>query len=195
MEQYAFYKELYFKENDRRQDVLNSLNIPIAIITALSSVIFFVLTNFDNKIGIRINYVFYTMVGASCFCISIAIYYLIRAFSNFAKGYEYSGIPYPQELHDWNNDLIEYYKNNDGTEEDAAKYFEDYLVENFVKQTNYNMDVNDTKLAYIYNSKKFLIMGLVLTLGIMVPYFYNHFTKKENNRKIEIIHDDTNRIL
>ena len=57
MDQFDFYKELYFKENERRQEVRNSLNIPIAIITALSSAAYFFITSFDYTIDFFGNYI------------------------------------------------------------------------------------------------------------------------------------------
>lgn len=39
---YEFYKELYFKENERRTEIESSLNIPLAIITGLVAGIYMV---------------------------------------------------------------------------------------------------------------------------------------------------------
>ena len=75
MDQFDFYKELYFKENERRQEVLNSLNIPIAIITALSSVAYFFITSFDYTIDFFLSGIFITLISITGICLLFAIYF------------------------------------------------------------------------------------------------------------------------
>jgi hypothetical protein len=186
MNKFEFFRELYHKENDRRTEVLNSINIPIAIISALSTALYFVITTFEYKVEIFSSYIFCGLCVAAIICILFAIYYLIRAFSNFDKGYEYSGIPYPNELYSWYKELEEYFTTNNGTIEDADKHFQDYLMSNFTKHADHNMFVNDRKHEHIYMSKKCLIAGLTLTIILMLPFCYNYFKKKETIYKIEI---------
>jgi len=192
MDKFDFYRELYHKENERRTEVLNSMNIPIAIISALSTALYFVITSFDYKIETFLSYIFCGLCIVATICVLFAIYYLIRAFSNFTKGYEYQGIPYPNELYHWYNELVEHYANNNGTVQDADNHFKDYLINNFTKHSDHNMFVNDKKYEYIYMSKKYLIAGLIITLLIMLPFGYNYFNKKETIHKIEISNQDNN---
>ena len=175
MDNFDFYKELYHKENERRQEVLNSLNIPIAVITALSTGVYYFVTSFDYNVEQFLNLIFLVLIGISTICILIAIYYLIRAFSDFTKGYEYTGIPYPQELYDWNNELIDYYKKIGGTDIEAKNHFTNYLTENLVKHIDHNMYINDKKHEFIYSSKRFLVIGLIFMLFTLIPYGYNYF--------------------
>ena len=168
MNQFDFYKELYFKENERRQEVLNSLNIPIAIITALSSATYFFITSFDYKVETFLTGIFSCLILITGLCLLFAIYFLIRAFSDFTKGYGYSVIPYTGELYDWNKNLEDYYE---GNKDLAKEHYSKFITENLAKHTEHNRYVNDKKYGYIYRSKKFLIISLVLTLITLVPFW------------------------
>jgi len=187
MNQLEFYKELYHKENERRQEVLTSLNIPIAIITALSSGTYFFITSFDYSIESFLSGIFITLISLTGISLLFAIYFLIRAFSDFTKGYEYSGVPYAQELYDWNKNLEEYFETYKNDKSLATEHFESYLMENLVKHTEHNMYVNDKKHGYIYRSKKFLILTLVLMLITLVPFGYNYFKKAKETHRIEVV--------
>ncbi len=184
MSEHEFYKELYHKENDRRLEVSNALNIPIAIISALATTVYLFVTSYDYEFSESLNYLFILLISVSTLFISLAIYYLIRAFSDFTKSYEYSGIPFVQELYDWKKDLLLYYNNDQKkTEED----FDNYLTENLVKHIDHNMFVNDKKLGYIFKSKRFLVIGLILTLLTSFFYGYNFFNKSQKIQQMILV--------
>jgi hypothetical protein len=187
MNQFEFYKELYFKENERRQEVLNSLNIPIAIITALSSASYFFITSFDYKIESFLSGIFIALISITGICLLFAIYFLIRAFSDFTKGYEYSGIPYTNELYNWNKNLEDHFEEYENDRTLAKEHYSVFITENLVKHTEHNMYVNDKKHGYIYRSKKFLIIALILTLITLIPFGYNHFKKDSTVHKVELM--------
>lgn len=189
MNHFEFYKELYFKENERRQEVLNSLNIPIAIITALSSASYLFITSFDYRIEVFLSAIFIGMISITSICLLFAIYFLIRAFSDFTKGYEYSGIPYTNELYDWNKKLERHFEEYENDKELANEHYTVFITENLVKHTEHNMYVNDKKHGYIYRSKKFLIIALILTLITLIPFGYSHFNKDVTVHKVELMEE------
>jgi len=183
MKHFEFYKELYHKENERRQEILSSLNIPIAVITALATGIYYFITTFEYNTEPFLKGFFILLISFSLLSLLLSIYYLIRAFSNFTKGYEYTGIPYVKELFNWYKELEDYY----GSTNKSKKHFESFLIENMVKHIDHNMYVNDKKHGYIYKSKKFLVISLVFSFIVFVPYGYNYFRNKENIYKFELL--------
>lgn len=187
MEKFSFYKELYHKENERRQEVMNALNIPIAVITALASAVYFFITTFDYNIESFLTIIFLISISAVIICLIIAIYFLIKAFSNFTKGYEYLGISYTQDLYDWNKELEDYYNEYPDTETTPQKEFESFLIESFVKHTEHNMYVNDKKYGHIYKSKKFIIITLILSMLTLIPFSYNFFKKDKEIYDVNLI--------
>lgn len=193
MDHLDFYKELYHKENDRRQEVITSLNIPLAVITALSSGTYFLITSFDYTVETFLTGIFIFFMILTGISLLGAIYFLIRAFSDFSKGYEYSGIPYVNELYNWNKELEQYYETYKEDKDLPKDLFKTYLLENLIKHTDHNMYVNDKKHGFIFRSKKFLILALVLILISLVPFGYNFFKKDREIHKIEVVSDSNNR--
>jgi len=179
----TFYKELYFKENDRRQEVLNALNIPIAVITGLSTANYLFITTFNYSMNDILNYVFVIMVSLTMLSLIMAIFFLIKAFSDFSKGYEYQGLPYPGELYKWHNQLKDYNQQY-GLTDNSDEKFENTILEKFLACTDHNTYVNDKKHGYIYNSKKFLVTSLILSLLILFPFGYNYFNKGDTTCKL-----------
>jgi hypothetical protein len=179
----VFYRELYFKENERRQEVLNALNIPIAIITALATAIYLFITTYDYSLSVILNYFFVDFVLLSTISLILAIFYLVKAFCDFYKGYEYKGLPYPGELHKWHNDLKSYYQQYQ-LNDDSDNTLENTILEKLLSCTDHNMYVNDKKHEYIYNSKKFLVGSLICSLLTFLPFGYNYFNKGETTCKI-----------
>ena len=179
-----FYKELYFKENERRQEVTNSLNIPIGVNTALLSGTYFLISSFDYKLEYFLSGVFVLMISVSLISIIISCFYLIQAFKNFNQGYDYTGLPYPADLNNWYSELDDYYN---GNKQKTNIHFEKYLVEQLAKHTSHNMFVNDQKHAQIYKSKKYLIVALITTLFSLIPYEYNYFNNQTAVHKLDQI--------
>lgn len=178
MDNFEFYKELYFKENERRSEVLNALNIPIAILTALITSLFYIVTNFDYNLEYFLSIIFILLSFISFITLVISIYYLILAFGNFSKSYEYKCIAYTNELYSWQKELIKHFESAEDNEKTANDYFKNYLAESFSNHTAYNMSVNDEKYELIYSSKKYLILSIIIIFFNLLPFGFNYFNKK-----------------
>lgn len=189
MDQLEFYMELYHKENDRKPTIQNALNIPIAILTAISTGTYYFITTFDYGVEQFLNYIFIIISSAAIVCIVLAIYHLIRAFRDFSKGYEYTGLPYTKELFEWKKQLNEHFEKHGKGQKDADEHFKRYLLENLIEHLDHNMYVNDEKSRFIWQSKKWLVFGLVLTLINAIPFGYNFFNKQENASNIIILNE------
>lgn len=193
MELLDFYKELYHKENDRRNDIEGSLNIPILIITTLSTVAFYFITNFDYKVNLfllgdclSLKTVFITGVAITVGAIILSVYWLRRAFVHYSNEYDYSGIPYLQKLHDYYKELVNYYQGIGKAVSDADEHFNNYLKDNLVKHIDHNMYVNDNKRRFIYKCKKILVVALITTLITSIPFGINYFKKDSTVYKVDI---------
>ena len=145
MEFFEFYKELYLTENNRRNEVQSALSIPIGIVTALVTGMYFLISNFDYKISLCLNIIFYPLCLISTTWIIFSICYLIRAFGGLDltlilhkkdKGNkpktDYKGLPYAKQLNDWYSDLQEYYADSSEPIDLAKIHFKKYIFETFV---------------------------------------------------------------
>ncbi len=191
MDQLEFYKDLFHKENDRRHLVNNSLNIPIAIISALSAGIFYFITNYklELKLEYNLNLLFFGLIFISIISILISAYFLIRVFVKFRSSNEYCGIPLVKVLNKYYNELLTHYD----TEEEANDMFKEYLLDIFVMIVDNNMGVNDKKFGLIFISKRWTVVCLTSTLLCSIPFIYNFSNRPSNVQKFELIsnHDPT----
>lgn len=187
MDQFDFYKELYTTENDRRITVNDSLSIPIAIVTALVSILFYLLTTFDYGQTGWPKWAFLLLAIVSVVLVAISVYSLIRAFSNMTYGYEYKGLPYPQELLDWHMQLTAHYTKYTSNATRADEEYRDYLIRKFAEHANFNMKVNDQKTKHVFTAKRFMVLGLVGIATACVPFAFNYFHKVPDVHKVEIV--------
>lgn len=187
MNQFEFFKDLYTAEDDRRYAINDAISIPIAIITALVSITFFLLTTYDYSRHGFASWLFIGLVVLSIFLIFRSVYSLIRAFSNLIHGHKYKGLPYPQQLLDWHKQLISYYTVEEGGRPVADVEFQKHLVNEFAEYASFNMKVNDQKSQYLFIAKKYMVLGLVSITIACIPFSYNYFRKTSDGGKIEIV--------
>lgn len=187
MDQFEFYKELYNTENERRAAVNDALSIPIAIVTALVSIAFYLLTTFDYGQGGWIRGTFIGLSIVSTILIAVSVYSLIRAFSDLIKGYEYKGVPYPQELFDWREDLVKYYTKYGNGVAQADEEYRKHLIKKFAEHADYNMRVNDRKTKHVFTAKRYMVLGLVCMALACFPFGYNYFHKAPDVHQVQVV--------
>jgi hypothetical protein len=194
MDYYEFYKELYHKENDRRQEVINALNIPLAIITALATVVYILTTTFSYTVHWVASVLFILGILVTVGNLVTAIYHLSQAFVDLSRPYEYTGIPFSKQLFDYRKTLETFVAQNFAGQPDLDKktdeYFKQYLIENFVEHIDHNTYVNDQKHRFIFNSKRSLIYCLISCLLTLLPFWWGYFCKEDEIHKVEIVHQN-----
>ena len=206
MNHYEFYKDLYFRENDRRTELENSLNIPFAIITALVAGIYILATTFpySSEEGAA-KYIFIVLMVGTALTLAGAVFFVILVYGdasgffhifNPRNTFSYRGIPYAQSLLNWHENLVVFYTSNPplpnsagvvlSALEQADVDLEEYLLNQFVAATNHNTFVNDRKLTDIYRTKKLLIISLIFNFLALFPYMFGFVTKKDEVHKVEL---------
>ncbi|GAB4019580.1 hypothetical protein GCM10028808_57700 [Spirosoma migulaei] len=191
MDHFEFYRELYHKENDRRQEVINSLNIPLALITALATGLYVLVTSFAYSVHWLISAVFIVFVVVTTITLMIAITYLSLAFIDIKSRFEYKGLPYAKPLFDWHKNLDAHYNQHfagqPNVDKMADEEFKKYIINQFVESIDHNTFVNDTKHSHIFNSKKYIVYCLVSSLLTLLPFFLMYFSKEDEVHKVQIV--------
>jgi hypothetical protein len=170
MKNIDFFKSFYDRENIRRDTLGNSVNIPIAVLTALIAALFFI----TNKITIEeINIISWhsIFVGLplilSFSMILITINYLFKSFNNYSSGFNYMEIAFLTELKEYEDELINYHE---GDDENVEKAMNEYLSAEFIKYADYNASINDRRSYALFKAKKYLFYS-VLAIGITYSAF------------------------
>lgn len=164
-----FYKELYFKENERKKDFDNLVNLPILIYTTIVAVNLFTLEKFIKEPSTIdcINCFLKILVSITLGSIAYSIYYLLKSFVNFPKSYVYKEIGNPKEIFDYEQNL------HDEQEalEDAELLMNHYLKDSFMDCANTNFLINQKRSDYYAQSKNGIFLGVVSTIIIILIYF------------------------
>lgn len=186
MNRYEFFKELYFKELDKRNEINNSLSLPIGLITAVVAGIFYLLTNFDYRYYFIITILFSVAVIAAISFLVASIYHLIKAYTDFPKGYEYSLIADANDIEDYYKQLKEFYSVNPSSINTADHELESYVLTEIIKNTDDNQKNNKRKNKFRYNCEKYLIAAFIL-LCLSLPFFgINYALKTDKKEPIEV---------
>lgn len=159
-----FYKELHTREQNRRKEIDDGINIPVGIITLMIGLISYFFQEQSNFLKECFSKFLIFIIILS---LLIASFYISMAFNNFLKGYEYEYLPKPMELFDYENEISEF---NSTVKKVERENFEFYLKENFAKIADFNKSINDKRANYLSISKKLIIVSLLFSL-ILVLYF------------------------
>lgn len=159
-----FYKELHNREQGRRTDIDNAINIPIGLITLIIGLISYF---FQEKIE------FLKECYAKCFIfliiisLLISIFYIAKGFNDLLKGYEYAYLPKPIELFNYENEVSIF---NSNVDEAEKQNYEAYLKENLARIATINKQINDKRLEYLHYAKKFIIIAFILTIFLIIIF-------------------------
>lgn len=187
---FEIFKDVYYKELERKNELEESLMLPVGIITALSTGFFYLVSNFNYQCHSWLRMIFIIFAFSALSLIITTIYQLIRAYNNFTFGYKYHYIPYSTDIEQYYSDLIHYFKDKKHTEERAIKetnkIIEQFFIDEFIKKSDLNCYNNDKKQSHSYKARIFLIFALISIFILVIPFGINYYKYKENKMIIEI---------
>jgi predicted membrane channel-forming protein YqfA (hemolysin III family) len=184
MNKFDFYNDLNFKEEDKKNQINNSLSLPIGIITGLVAGLFYLLTAFDFKLSFWDSIVFSVISLTSIFFLGISIFHLIKSYSNFHKGYDYAYLADTIDLDKYYKELKKYYNTNPILTDTSDTEFELYIFDELVKNTDINQKNNKKKNKHRFNCEKHLITAFLFLCLNLFPFGYNYALKKDMNKSI-----------
>ncbi len=182
------YREFYFFEWNRREQITSATNIPIALATILGGVIAFLLRTYPYKEQSHSPWetgLFTILIGAAAVSLLWGISFLIRSY----HGYNYKRIPVPGKLRDHYDEIHAYHK--EWTEADAAEAaeeaFDSYLRERLADATDRNAENNRLKAGRLHSGVKRLIASLVFAAGAIVPYLFTTIGAPDKVQRFELV--------
>ncbi|MBN9350348.1 MAG: hypothetical protein J0H55_06655 [Chitinophagaceae bacterium] len=186
MDRLNFLTTRYCEENQRQAALNNSLSIPIGILTGLFAITFFMFNSFSysTESSLFLKYLFSFLLFSS-FCSSIiVIYYLFKSYNNLFKSYEYKELPFPKQLNDHYKELENYvieYKNELEPDQNADSLYAQQFQEILINCLDRSIRNNDTKNKFLFLSRKFLLINIILVILTSVPFSIHFVKHKANN--------------
>lgn len=164
MDEIQFYKEFYFFENKRKDDLDGKVNLPILIISLIFSIHFFIFNqpipeNFLMIAGILslINLIF----------VLFSIYFLQKSYSNLSNSYWYKELDSMKNIKKYRTELEKAQK------EGAKEYFDEYVKDELANCASENRQVNISRTENLGRCKQFLFISILFTTllsGIYIIY-------------------------
>lgn len=178
MKNLEIYKEFYFREIDRKNELNNIINIPIIIITGIISVQFYFYSQqIENSLKIYLE----VLSIISALSILYSIFYLLKSFGNFFKNHSYKELNEMNSIYKYERELIKEQKKI----ADAESLFLEYLNEQFSDCASHNFLINKTRTEDIAKSKKGIFISIICTILFSIIFLISIITmaKKTENTK------------
>jgi hypothetical protein len=163
-EEYKLYEKIYLSEADRKEKLLSRLNLPLAMIVALLSLLSYLLPKaptVESTEGVFF-WILYIMAGVF---VVIAMWHFARA---WRVRFDDLAIPVAEKLEGHRKILIDYY---DGVLKDANSFFMQIMMDYYVMGATRNATNNDRRSAEIDALSKNVIYAVILSLISFLPVY------------------------
>jgi hypothetical protein len=159
MDKFQFYKSLYDRELNRRHYLDSAINLPITVLTILFAANSYLIGIED---GLSHSCWATIILPLLFLSFSISIFYLIRSYNNFLKGFNYKNFGYSAKIRDYEiNEIVKY---NAQVNEDDQLIFEDVIINRLTEYTDSHIKFNDKRSLDLHYAKNYIILTLILTL-------------------------------
>lgn len=185
MEDDSTFKEHYFLELSRRDQLNGSLSFPVGIIAllggamyAMSQAITAPLEGWEGVLAAML------CVGAVCLVVSIV--YLVKAYWN----YTYKFMPFGDELLAHKQSLIHFHRGrcqDPQATADAMRDFKSDLDTTYAKYGRINSLNNDSKSSKVFRANSFMIGALACAIFCMPIFIGLRYSSTPEPDKIEIV--------
>ena len=179
------YQQHYFHEAERRDQINNSIAIPLGIVSVVSGAFVVVAKEIDSPFDCseKLQLFFLVVTGIA---IVGAVFFLVKAY----WGYGYGHVPRANELKKYRDDLKNYYVSIGKSEDDARVLSEeealDYIDSEYASNAEKNAENNDKKSANLFKANGFTIASIVFLVLSAVPYIINSIQQPNEVQKFEI---------
>ena len=170
MNKFEFYKDLHYRELDRKYSLTNALALPIGISTIISSGMVYVAKSL-GKIEGGLEWTVLVILGLCTLSLIIAIYFLYRSYI----GYEYGYLPTSKYISEYRDGLIEYYNPDPEAIKLAEAEVDDYISSKFAETSHKNAINNDQKSGYLRLANLSIMAALVFMMLSALPIIVQSF--------------------
>lgn len=180
------YQQHYFHEMERRDQINNSLVIPLGVISVVSGAFLVVAKEIDAPFDYSEKFQLVFLVLTALALISSATF-LVRAY----WGYGYAHMPRPGELRKYREGLLNHYSGSGKSFDEAVKIVDEetlqYVESQYAANAETNAENNDKKSANLFIANGLTIASVVLLVISAIPYVLNSIRQPNEVQKLEII--------
>ena len=170
MNQLEFFKELYFYELKKKENVSSSLNLPTTLLVVLMGAMSFLIRSHIQYFeGINtISIIFSLLVIITTVFFIKVFYFLFKALI----GYDYKYLPRSRDI----RNLFDYWtKFNRDDEKEESKSIEDDLIDLYTEIIDNNMKNNLRRIAFRYKTFKNMLYAVIAIISASVPFLIEYY--------------------
>jgi hypothetical protein len=168
---FDYYKEQYFFELERKNQLTSNLSIPIGFLTAIFTASAYFALNIQELIN---HWSFWIFIGLFL----IAIYFIFRAsrflFKAF-KGLAYSYNPSTKEIYN-------YELKHKGDNDLDDKFFNG-IKQSYINSASINRLNNNTRSIYLFKTNENTILAIIFIIISAISFFIGKNLNDYNNNK------------
>jgi len=176
------YQDQYDFELNQRNYLASSVNLPIMATTLVGGALSSMALSFPYKINSPSIIFGITAIFSTIF-LMISIYLIFRSFI----GYEYQKLQPPSALNNHYDDLLNWHKDNDGTEEDAKNDFHEYLYEKLGEAVEKNSNNNIERGNFLHMATITIAIAMVFLALSGGLYVFAKLQNEPEPCKVQII--------
>ncbi|MGB2833543.1 MAG: hypothetical protein WBC07_11360 [Methylotenera sp.] len=179
------YQTHYFYEIDRRDQINNSLTIPLGVISLVSGAFLVIAKEidypFNTSEAIQLH-----LLGLTAVALILAAIFMGRAY----WGYGYAHMPRAEEIRQYCESLKNHYINLNYTLDDAKKLADEetlqYIDSQYSVNAERNAENNDIKSANLFKANGFTMASVVFLVISAAPYVINSIEEPSEIQKVQI---------
>jgi hypothetical protein len=167
-----FLKTLYFRELDRRAQLDAAPTPRVAILGIVGGVFTYYTDRLDLTSILFTGFFLACAAGAIVFS-TLSIFWIIRSY----VGYTWAYLPFPDQLVNHYEALVEYHEEYATETADPERLFTNHLRQRLVEATTQNASNNNQRSELIYRASLFLSVAVVFALVAGVPLLSSALAK------------------
>jgi hypothetical protein len=198
MDRFEFYKDLYDREYDRKQELTDNVATPFGVLTVIGGILAYYFQSFKFS-DIHSTWSAILFVSAmvplayAVYFFAWGMWFLARTFRyRFAKGQAYHALSHAAQLLSYQEGLLTYYRENGESDETAKKEFEEFLINRLSAHAMTNGIINDSRGEDLDWAKRCVLISLVFVVICAVPVGIKAFLEPVKPTKIEIVRSSVN---
>lgn len=185
MDLHEFYKNHYFFELSRKDQLARAVTLPAGLITLVGGAIVAIVNTIDSPFN-GLEKTELILLGIATLSLFVSVYFLARSYFNYGYGY----IATSFEIMEYKKELELFYK--DDLSADIDSEIEEYVNEQYVIHTNMNTRNNDRKSSFIHKANWALISSLALIILAGIPHIIKSAIDSDQVYKVQIIKKGNN---
>jgi len=182
MDLHEFYKNHYFFELNRKDQLSSAVTIPAGLITLVGGAIIAIFNTIDKPFNCLEKAELFLLILATV-TIFVAIFFLIKSYFNYGYGYIATSL----KIMTYKKELEDFHKDDEGADKIVQDKIEDFVNKEYVKYTDLNTRNNDRKSSFIHKANWALILSIILIVLAGIPHVVKSAINGDQVYKIQIV--------